>query len=57
MTNSEIFSRVADHQLTPSEGAALMLQQDREDLARLRPSWIPTWVWDACVYLVVGPQA
>jgi hypothetical protein len=47
MTNAVILEKVAGREITPEQGAALMLEADREARAKQRPAWMPSWAWVA----------
>jgi hypothetical protein len=53
MNNTAIFERVAAGDITPEQGASEMLEHDRCQRDKRRPSWAPVWLWSACQAVVI----
>ena len=41
----QVFEDVAARKLSPEEGAALLLAEDKRRADRYRPAWAPLWLW------------
>lgn len=47
MTTGDILAAVARRELTPAQGADLMLAADAARHEAARPRWCPRWLWRA----------